>query len=276
MPKLPSRILVLAGLAALAACGDTRGPVVGADAPRTLPGPVLTTLDCNGSVAGGTVSCREQGPGGAGSRVIVTGTNGTIIHLVSSNLTTVADTFSFDVTVLHRIVQSLGTTDGTTAHASGVRVFFSTAPYVTSKTDPNLPASVSVLNEDGAAVFENSVTSDYFQYAGLLVHNTTSAAKRWKFLVNNVNTFSFQVKVWGEVKYPNGWTTLTPANPYVGVGQDDEIRALVRDVYGQVYTDSVAWTSSNTSVVTVVSLSHDYGGIHGVSSGTAWVKAVSV
>lgn len=276
MPKLPSRLLLLAGLAALAACGDdTRGPVE-ANAPRVVPSAVLKTLDCNGSVATGTVTCREQGSAGAGSRVIIGGTNGTLVQLTSSNLATVADTFAFDVTVLHRIVQSLGTTNGTTAHASGVRVFFSQAPYVTEPADEYLLSYIGVANADGSAVFENSVSSDYFQYAGLLVHNTTSAAKRWKFQFINVNTFAFQVKVWREVKYPNGWTTITPASPNVGVGQDEELRALVRDVYGQVYTDSVAWTSSNTSVVTVASLSHDYGGIHGVSSGTAWVKAVSV
>jgi hypothetical protein len=275
MSRLPSRILLLTGLAVLAACGDTRGPV-GASAPRALPGTVVKTLDCTASIASGTATCREQAPTGAGPRVIIGGTNGTIIQLTSSNLATVADTFAFDVTVLHRIVQALGTTDGTTAHSSGVRVFFSQAPYVTERTDENLLAYIGVANEDGSAVFENSVSSEYFQYAGLLIHNTTSAAKRWKFQFINVNTFAFQVKVWGEVKYPNGWTTLTPANPYVGVGQDEEIRALVRDVYGQIYQDSVAWTSSNPSVVTVSSLTFDYGGIHGVSSGTAWVKAVSV
>lgn len=274
MPKLPSRVVLLAGLAALAACGDTRGPVTAT--PRAIPGTLQTTLQCTASAVTGEVACREQAPAGAASRIILSGPNGTIVQLTSSNITTAADTFAFDVTVLHRIVQALGTTDGATAHASGVRVFFSQAPYVTAKTDPNLPASISVINEDGSAVFENSVSSDYYQYAGLLAHNTTSAAKRWKFLMNNVATFAFSVKVWGEVKYPNGWTVLTPQNPVVAVGWDDEIRAVVRNEYGTVINDSVTWTSSNPSVVTVTSIARDYGRIDGISAGTAWVRAVSV
>lgn len=275
MPSHPTRVLLLAALAALAACGDARGPV-GAAAPRAIPGAVLTTLLCDASVATGAVSCREQGAAGAGSRIILSGPNGTIVQLTSSNSATVADTFAFDVTVLHRIVQTLGTTDGTTAHASGVRVFFSQAPYVTAKTNNGLPASISVINEDGSAVFEGGVASDYYQYAGLLAHNTTSAAKRWKFQLANVATFAFSVKVWGEVKHPNGWTTLTPANPVIAVNTDDEIRAVVRNEFGAVIGDSVTWTSSNTAVVTVVPVARDYGGIHGVAAGTAWVRAVSV
>lgn len=277
MPTLSPRILFVAGLATLAACGDdARGPVL-ADAPRAVPGTTLRTLDCTAVVASGAVTCREQRPaGGAASPVIISGPNGTLAQLTSSNLATVADTFAFDVTVLHRILQPLGTTDGTTAHASGVRVFFSEAPYVTEPEDEYQLSYVGVANADGSAVFENSVSSDYFQYAGLLAHNTTSAARRWKFQFINVSTFAFQVKVWGEVQYPNGWTTITPASPYVGVGQDEDLRAVVRDVYGQVYRDSVAWTSSNTAVVTVASTAFDYGRIYGVAPGTAWIKAVSV
>lgn len=276
MPKPVPSTLLVAGLAVLTACSDTRGPVA-AGAPAAVPGVLLSTLECTASAVAGTVSCREQLPAGAASRVIIPGPNGGLIVLTDSNIGATADTFAFDVTVLHRIVQSLGTTDGTTAHVGGVRVFFSTPPYVTSKTNPNASAWIGVQNPDGSAVFENSTSAEYFQYNGLLPANTTSESRRWRFNLINVATFSFAVKVWGEVKYPNGWTTITPSNPSLTVSSDEQLRAIVRDALGQSSgADSMAWTSSNSAVVAVTPTAKQYADIVGVSSGTAWVRAVSV
>jgi hypothetical protein len=281
MPNPTPRIVLLAGLAGFAvlvACADSSGPVETlSSARRAVPGVVTATLSCTASVASGAIACRELGPGGGpGSRVILSGPDGGIIDLESSNVASTADTFGVDVTVLHRIVQPLGTTDGTTAHVGGVRVFFSTPPYVVTKTNDNALAWIGVNNPDGSTVFEGSTSAEFFQYNGLLVHNTTSEVKRWRFNLINVATFAFEVKVWGEVKYPNGWTTLTPSNLTVPVNDNDQIRAVVRDVYGQAINDSVSWTSSNTAVLTVVPTARQYADVYGHMVGTAWVKAVSV
>lgn len=275
MTATSSRIVLLAGVAVLAACSDARGPVAAA-APRAVPGTLLSTLQCSANTVTGSVTCREKTPSGPGSRVILTGPNGGMIQLTSSNIGATADTFAFDVTVLHRIVQPLGTTDGTTGDVGGVRVFFSTPPYVTSKTNNNALAWIGVANPDGSAVFENSTSAEFFQYNSPLAHNTTSESRRWRFNLINVNTFSFEAKVWGEVKYPNGWTTLTPSNLTVAVNDNDQVRAVVRDVYGQAINDSVSWTSSNTAVLTVVPTARQFADVYGHTTGTAWVKAVSV
>lgn len=267
------RILLLLPLAVLAACGDARGPVDPAAAPLD-GGTVLTTLRCDAQVATGAVRCREQAPAGGGSRVILGGPNGSLLQITSSNDATVADTFAFDVTVLHRIVQPLGTTNGTTAHVDGVRVFFSADPVVTSRVDDNLPGSISVANADGTAIF-TSAPADYFQYAGLLVHNTTSAAKRWKLQFSNVATFSFAVMVSGQVKYPQGWTTLSQASLGLTVNGDDEVRAIPRNVLGQVISDTMTWTISNPSVASITPVASQYVQVVGVSPGTAWLRAVS-
>jgi hypothetical protein len=277
MNAVHPRIFLVAGLATLAACGDAHGPVDTA-AVLSVPGAVVgATLLCNATVSTGAVSCREKTLPGAGSRVVIGGPNGGLIQLTSSNVSATPDTFAFDVTVLHRIVQALGTTDGTTAHSSGVRVFFSTPPYTTSRVDEYALDFIDVANEDGSAVFEGSTSRPYFQYAGLLPNNTTSSAKRWKLELVNVNTFAFEVKVWGEVRYPNGWTTITPTNPSLSAGgSDEQLRAIVRDVYGQATgVDSMAWTSSNSAVVTVTPTAKQYADIQGVATGTAWVRAVS-
>jgi hypothetical protein len=281
MPNPTPRIVLLAGLAAFAvlvACADSGGPVETVpSAQRAVPGVVKATLSCTATVASGAVACRELGPaGGPGSRVIISGPDGGIIDLESSNVTSTPDTFGVDVTVLHRIVQPLGTTDGTTADVSGVRVYFSTPPYVVTRMNSSAPAWIGVNNPDGSAMFEDASQTEYFQYNAPLAHNTTSEVKRWRFNLINVETFEFEVRVWGQVKYPFGWTTLTPSNLTVARNDNDQLRAVVRDVYGQSINDSVSWTSSNTAVLTVVPTARQYADVYGHTVGTAWVKAVSV
>jgi alpha-tubulin suppressor-like RCC1 family protein len=113
------------------------------------------------------------------------------VRLTSSNVLVVADTFSVDVTVQNLLQQALGTTDGTTLNAAGVRVFFSVAP-----TD-----GVTILNADGTGTFTAS-NQPYFEYDQVLQPAQISSAKTWRFVLNGATGFTFEVYVNAEVPDP--------------------------------------------------------------------------
>jgi hypothetical protein len=115
----------------------------------------------------------------------------------------------------------------------------------------------------------------YFQYAGLLAGLQTSAARRWRFDLENVASFRFSVLVFKRVQYPQGWLDVAPGAPTVAVADVDTLLGQVRNQFGQGLPDGVDWTSSNTGVVTATALSDSTAEITGVSAGTAWVTAVS-
>src|SRR5690606_33213524 len=72
------------------------------------------------------------------------------------------EVFSFDAAVTNLIAQPLGTADGATPHADGVRVVVRTPPVTTGGV-----GSVSILGADGTAEFTEPGQA-YHRYAGVL------------------------------------------------------------------------------------------------------------
>lgn len=285
---MPTRasILFLGGLAAVAvaaACGDAGSPVASAR-PGVIAAPlhVVQAYVCTVDAVARTMACAEPAPRtGDAPAIIIGGSNGYNVLLTSTNFTTPAPAdsvtggeYAFDVTIENRIVQAIGTADGVTRHADGIRIFFSEEPAVTVPYDATQPRSVTVSNADGTAIF-TSAPADYFQYDTLLLDQQVSNAKRWKFGIVNAKVFTFKVLVSTQVRYSKGWLVIAPGNPVVAVSQLDTLAATVRDVHGKLVTDVVTWTSSNPGVVTVSFLTSQAAQITGVAAGTAWVKGAS-
>jgi len=211
---------LLATLPLLAACGgdgtgtDTGG-VRGID-DLPLPRGTVAVLHCVAQTATPSVACAAgtAAPGAAGQKngpranLHLLGGQGTYVRLASSGTTYNPGTgvFTFNVTVQNLTTLAFATTDGTTRHNAGVRVFFA-APVSATGT-----GAVTVANETGQATF-TAADQDYFQYGGqiggtdqgelgadgILSTGEASAARLWQLDVpSTVATFSFNLYVAAE------------------------------------------------------------------------------
>jgi hypothetical protein len=196
----------VAGLAALpllaTACSD-RASSPGVD-PVAPDGRRTTILACTGSVKNATVQCAPGTlpSGGARHQQQILGGQGLYVRLTSSAVAyTAADSiFAFNMTVQNLIDLAMGTSDGATRHADGVRVFFHQEPTVLDG-----PGGIDVVNATGMETFTASNQS-YFQYGGsvggvdqpelggdgILASTEVSTAKQWRLrMAPGVNNFSF-------------------------------------------------------------------------------------
>lgn len=108
-------------------------------------------------------------------------------------------TFSADVTVLNLIASALGTADGETAHADGVRIFFLAEPTVTAGS-----GTVTVANATGTTAFTVS-GQPYFQFDAPISPMQRSNVMTWAWNVpNTVQDFTFSVGVSAEVPGDGG------------------------------------------------------------------------
>lgn len=175
----------------LAACSDQNvaGPRAVPDLPD-LPASAVSGLVCTANVATRAVSCTTPPAGGARAQLV--GGQNTNVKLASSNVsyTAVDSTFQFDVTVQNLLPEKMGTADGTTADADGIRVFFASGPTVTGGS-----GAISVANADDEGTFTGT-NQMYYQYDEVLANNQTSAPRHWILHVDpTVTTFSFVVYV---------------------------------------------------------------------------------
>ncbi|HEU4884596.1 MAG TPA: Ig-like domain-containing protein [Longimicrobium sp.] len=253
-------------LSFLAACtGDD--PV----SPTPEAAPVdLAQLDCRVTVASGAMRCTSATPGTGGADGLVVGGQGVYVSLSAADhaYNVGTQTFSINVTVQNLIPQSLGTTDGATLDADGVRIFFAEDPVATDGS--GLPVSVS--NPTGMAPFLSGV-QPYFQYSEVLSTNETSSALPWEFSVpSGVATFGFKVYVSTQVQFPAGWVDLTPSADTMVAGGTQALTATVRNVVGTAIPGApVTFGSSNLAVGTV-----DASGlVTGVAAGSATITATS-
>ena len=178
-------------LVALAACSDE--PTAPATAPAQPP--ALAALTCRVDARQESFSCND-GVAGAGERtLLIVGGQSHYVRLTSSGTTydAATDLFISTVTVQNLLQQALGTTDGRAADAAGVRVFFSSGPTTTAGT-----GTVVVDNADGTGTF-TSTDQPYYQYAGPLAPDSTSAGKVWRFRMNGATAFVFTVYVAAQV-----------------------------------------------------------------------------
>ncbi len=183
LPRARRALAAAAAALALAACAGDR-------AVPTEPVPVvpsLAQLTCTVTASTGTFSCASPTPSVSGySADLIFGGQNVNVRLAQQS-------FTFDpaTRVLSSVVQltnlrseAIGTSDGTTPSANGVRVFFNVAPS----------NGVTVINPDGTATFTAS-SQPFFQYAAPLAQNA-SASKTWQLkLPTGVDTFSFQVLI---------------------------------------------------------------------------------
>ncbi|HEX8432276.1 MAG TPA: PPC domain-containing protein [Longimicrobium sp.] len=245
----------------LAACAETSNPVapetVAPDAPNAL-----LSLTCTASTTTRTVSCGAPKTGDINAAII--GGQNQYVKLTSSNIQVVADTFAFDVTVENLIPQPLGTTNGTTADAAGVRVFFQSGPTSTGG------GTMTVANADGTASF-TAASQPYFQYNGILAQNSISPVKRWKLQFSpEVTNFTFQLYVSAAVQFPDGYVDDNPyvvtLNPSESVG----LPATVRDLVGNdLPGEPVSWTSDAPATASVSGSQVTAGGSRGFANLTA-------
>src|SRR5207253_464198 len=124
------QLVLLAVLCGVAACTDHTGP--------TAPAPPSSSrvISCQADVRARILACAAPNPSPASgiSADLVLGGQGAYVALRSSNVSYNGGitTFQADVTVENLTAQPLGTPDGNTV--TGVKVFFSSGPTVTSGT----------------------------------------------------------------------------------------------------------------------------------------------
>jgi hypothetical protein len=239
--KLSRKLPLLALVLAAAACSDSVGPVERAPEPGAAEVRPLAALACTATLETGSVTCGAPG----GARAVLIGGQDQYVRLTSSNVAVTADTFAFDVTVTNLIPQPLGTTDFTTPDPEGIRVFFQSGPIGTG-------GEVTVANPDGTETFTASL-QPYYQYAGPLETDSTTAAKRWKLrFTPGVTSFTFTLLVAADVPFPDGYVQ---DNPYVLTLDPGETRALTGAVYSYVGDplpgETITWTSGDPSLVSV-------------------------
>jgi hypothetical protein len=225
-------------------------------------------LECDsGPSSSASIGFGNWGSPGINPDLIVGGQN-SFVKLTSSSVVYSAGVFSFDVTVQNLIGQALGTTDGTTAAASGVRVFFQDPPTTLTGT-----GTITTNNQDGFATFTQS-NQAFFQYNTMLATSQTSATKNWKLNVPaTATTFEFFVYVSAPVQFPTGWIDLVPPSAQLTTGQTTTLTPTVRDVIGRTVTgQTVTWGTNNSAVATV---NPSTGLITAVGTGFATITATS-
>jgi len=182
------RSLAAALLLLASACVD-RNPM-SPDGGLAAPAP-RATLQCQVTVATGTMSCSPQAPATPGGvRANVIGGQEIYVKLASSGTSYDSGTeiFSSTVTVQNLLEQTMGV--DSLGNVTGVRVYFVNGPVVTSGT-----GSVEVRNEDGEGTLTAGM-QPYFLYNETLETYEISAGRQWQFDVSaSVTTFSFTVVV---------------------------------------------------------------------------------
>jgi hypothetical protein len=259
--------LFAAPLLLLAAACTDRTPTATVPAPAP-PSANAALIACHADVRALAMTCDAAAPrwsGGASAAVL--GGQGVNVRLRNTPAVRENGEFRMDVTVENLVAQALGTADGVTPAPEGVRIYFAVAPYATRGE-----GEVSVANPDGQAFFTEA-NQDFFRYDGILAPGDTSAPREWRFaLADSVQAFSFQVYVAGAVAHEVGWIGVSPPVPSVGVGEAMPLAATVHGVSGRPLPGHiVAWSSSDTSIVTVAA----DGTVTGVGIGFATVTASS-
>jgi hypothetical protein len=269
----------LAALVALgaAACTDRATPVSpvgkGPEGPAA-PSITLQALRCTADRGSLTVGCQPAVPGGDGAQGdIIVGNQNIYVKLTSTNVAYNAGTgqFTFDVSVQNLLEQPMGTLDGTTPAAGGIRVFFYDGPTVTSGV------GVASVVPDGFATF-TSAGQAYYQYNSVLAQNATSGTKTWTLIFPpTVNTFTFLLYVNAPVEYPNGYITLDGKLPDDDYGDlhptaTHPLTAVVKNALGIVIPGQVVtWGTSDAGCLTV----DGAGVISGVQAADCDVTATS-
>jgi hypothetical protein len=249
----PVRAGLLLGALALAACSDRGGPIDAAPPVEELPQAQLAQVTCTGNLRARTVSCSQPGLSGDARGLVVGGQNQYVRVASSSPGYTAADSsFVFGVTVQNLIAQAMGTADGATASAAGVRVFFSSGPVATAGS-----GEIQVVG-DGVETFTQA-NQPYYQYSGadlgadgILAPSETSSSRQWTLKIpQTVESFTFTLLIASDVRFPSGWVEVSPDSGQLVAGGTQGLAAVVKSAVGNVVSEEVTWGTSNAGVATV-------------------------
>lgn len=188
------RSLAAALLLLASACVD-RNPL---SPDGTLPAPASrATLQCQVTVATGTMTCAQQAPATTGGvRANVIGGQEINVKLTSSGTSydNVAGILSSTVTVQNLLQQTMGV--DSLGNVTGIKVYFLNGPVLTSGS-----GDVQVANEDGEGPLTTGM-QPYFLYNGTLETFEISEGKLWQFSADNtVETFAFTLVVETSLSY---------------------------------------------------------------------------
>jgi hypothetical protein len=253
-----ARAIIALGLVAITAyaCTDQNYPSApSSQSPSPGPNAVapiqLAKLTCTATVASKTVVCASEDKGASNgvSKDLVYGGQNVYVQLTSSNTDYDAGThkFTFNVTVRNLIPQAIGTTNGTLADPSGIKVFFPHDPTVTGGT-----GVVTVDNPDGVDNFTGP-NQPYFKYVQLLDEFDVSTAKPWRLDVPpSVTTFVFSLYVSSPVQFPYGWVEVSHPAYNLRRTYSKLFTAVVYDQLGHIIPGAaVTWSSSSPSIASV-------------------------
>lgn len=238
-------------------------------ADTLLPPSFYQPIACTVTVTTGGVNCAApEGGVGIGGEVVIGG-QGQFINLETSNAfyNKTTEQFTMNVVVRNLIGQKLGTEDGVSTSAFGVRVFFATGPMLLSGSGP-----VQLVGADGIGNF-TGVSQPYYRYNQVLDPYQASSAKQWTFsLPPTVTSYTFTAYVATMVQYPKGWIDVTPSPFPLQPGSQWTMAAVVRNVVGEaVYDAPVTWTIADTTRATL----QPDGTVTAVRAGNVNVTATS-
>jgi hypothetical protein len=262
-----SRIALRAGIVgfvlAAAACSETVPT-----SPDLALLRVESRIECVGNTQTRAVSCTQPAVASvsqtdpvskarievpAAMRDVILGNQGGYVKLASSNIVVGGGVFAFDVTVQNKIVQSIGTTDGSTVDPTGIRVFFNSGPTVNSGTGVmDFDDGSGGCYCDGRFMFTAS-NQPFFKYSALLKKDSVSTAKTWRLRFDpGVLTFSFTLYVSAPVQFPNGYVSGNPNVLTLNYGQTSPaMTPSVRSAVNNVISGTVAYTSDSALVASV-------------------------
>ncbi|HYH82934.1 MAG TPA: hypothetical protein VEX86_24280 [Longimicrobium sp.] len=247
--------LLLAAATVVLACTDRANPVApvagpGPREPGTPARPIeLAELRCTASRADLTVECVVPTPAGNGQGDILYGGQNTYVVVKSSNVDYNSGTnkFTFNVTVRNLIAQAIGTTNGTSADPSGVKVFFDQQPTTLTGT-----GEITIDNADGIGTFTAS-GQPYYAYVQKLDQFQVSSAKTWQFdMPPTVGTFGFTLFISSPVQFPVGWIEVSHPTYSLRRTYEKGFTGIVHNQYGKVIEGAViTWSSANPAIATI-------------------------
>lgn len=185
--------------AALAGCQWDEGPlgIEQNELPASEAGGLQALLSCQVDLRSAALGCAAPEaavPSGISAVMVNLGGQGTYVLLESSNVEYDAGsgTFSAEVAIRNLLSQALGTADGATPAADGIRVFFLEEP--TNGVTVKAPHGVDLFTSAG---------QPYYRYDQVLVPGRRSLAQTWEWSVpEGVTDFQFRVAISAEV--PDG------------------------------------------------------------------------
>jgi hypothetical protein len=251
-------------------------------------GYISTDYACFVDVVVGSTDCREvssTAAGPDGPRLdVVAGTgpltfSGSWVH--SRGSTADEDTSTNTLSFTNSMGQPIGTVDGINAHPDGNRLFFVTVPYVYTVFSGTVAgASIALVTPDDTASFSNTEPAvtysnkPYYQYNGIVAPGAASTSRQIRFIYSaNVKVFGYTYRVWTPVQFESGRIIITPDTvPVLAPAETASLTGTVYDAWGQVLSETITWSSSNTAVATV---NASTGEVTAVGQGTATITALS-